>query len=379
MRLLYLANIRLPTEKAHGIQIMENCSAFAKSAGCDVVLAVPRRFNKIHASPFDYYNLKPVFRIYKLWCLDLLVIPIFKRLWFILETIIFTVSAWFYVIKHKEEIDVLYTREVTIAACLSSLKPLFCEVHNLPCRPNWFYRRAFRKVRGIIVISENLRNDLLKRGVPVGKMLVARDSVNLEKFDIPFTKSAARRQLNLPDDYFIAVYTGHLYAWKGADLLAEAGELLSDSIHIYLVGGAREDAARFRARYQRDNVHIIGWRPQAEIPFWLKAADVLVLPNSAKEKISSHYTSPLKLFEYMASGRPIIASDLPSIREVLDDTEAIFFTADNRDDLAKKIVLAKERIARWRDTAQALSSRTQQYSWPTRSHLIMNFVKLLMA
>lgn len=376
MRLLYLANARIPTEKAHGLQIMENCSAFVKSAGQAVSLVLPRRFNKIKDDLFHYYTLEPVFKIQKLWCLDLLFIPFFKRLWFIIETITFILSAWYYVMRHKREIDVLYTREVSIAACLASIKPLFYEVHNLPERPNWFYRRALKRAGGIIVISEGLQNDLVKWGIPRNKILMARDGVNLEKFDIPIIKSEAREKLNLPADALMAVYTGHLYSWKGADLLAETGKLLPTAIHIYLVGGTEEDIARFRKFYQSDNIHIVGQRPQAEIPLWLKAADVLVLPNSAKEKISSHYTSPLKLFEYMASGTPIIAADLPSLREILSNTKAMYFKPDDRGDLAEKIELAKEKLAYWQENAQAVVRRVSAFSWEERVCSILNFVKI---
>ncbi len=374
MRILYLANIRLPTEKAHGLQIMENCSAFVKSAGLDVSLLIPRRFNKIKADPFHYYALDPIFKVCRLWCLDLLILPIFKHFWFVLETITFTFSAWLYTIRHRKEIDFLYTREAGIAVYLSTIRPLFYEVHSLPKKNNWLYRRAFEKARGIIVISQGLQNDLIAWGVTKEKILAARDGVNMEKFDIKISKEKARERLNLPTDRLAVIYSGHLYSWKGADLLAEAGRLLPNSIHIYFIGGTDQDVARFRAQYKIDNIHVIGHRSQDEIPVWLKAADVLVIPNSARERISSHYTSPLKLFEYMAAARPIIASDLPSIREVVSDDEVTFFRPDNKGDLAQKIMETINHQASLQKRVLLLQEKVWQYSWESRGKNIIDMI-----
>src|SRR3989338_7168842 len=91
--------------------------------------------------------------------------------------------------------------------------------------------------------------------------------------------------------------------------------LLTLNFAVGFVGGTEKDRAKVKVKSEKlknkDNVKIIEHRPHDEIPFWLRAADILVLPNTAIEDISKYYTSPMKLFEYMASGRPIVPSDLP--------------------------------------------------------------------
>ena len=108
---------------------------------------------------------------------------------------------------------------------------------------------------------------------------------------------------------------------------------------------------------------------------YLAAADVLVLPNSGKFKISRSHTSPLKLFEYMASNRPIIASDLPSLREILDETTATFFSADDPEDLAKRINEVLSHIEVTNGLTKKALQVVQKYSWANRGEAIINFMR----
>ena len=139
--------------------------------------------------------------------------------------------------------------------------------------------------------------------------------------------------------------------------------------YFVFVGGMKNDLIRFSLlirQKQLNNVLLVGQRPHAEIPYYLKAADVLVLPNSATEKISSHYTSPMKLFEYMASGTPIVASDLPSIREVLNWQNATLVRPDDPKDLARGIE-AVLKNKKWADKiAKKAKIDSVGYDWSKR-------------
>jgi len=378
MRLIYLTNVRLPTEKAHGKQIIENCAALV-GAGADVELVIPKRINRIRAAPFVFYNISARFPVKKIFCLDLMGLPVFKLISFFVLNLTFGFSACVYLVFRRKKIDVIYTRDVSIAFLGSFFRPTYCEIHNLPHLLNFsfFYKAALKRAAGIIVISRGLEEDLIKNGVSKKKILVAPDGVDLAKYDISVNQGEARQKLGLGPKKKIAVYTGHLYGWKGADLLAETAWFVGPSIDIYLVGGTAEDVEKFKKKYHFSNLHIVGHRPEAEIPFWLKAADVLVLPNKSGERISSHYTSPLKLFEYMASGTPIVAADLPSVREVLSDEEAVFFQADNSSSLAEKIketLVNKEKLKQKGGKAK---TKVQEFTWRKRAIIILEFFKKL--
>lgn len=195
------------------------------------------------------------------------------------------------------------------------------------------------------------------------------------------TSAAVRSQVALPQDKEIIVYTGHLQDWKGVDVLARAAQKLSDFIFIF-VGGTADEIAQFVARNSplANNVVMKGQKPHQEIPNYLQAADVLVLPNSAQAEnprfavYSQYDTSPLKLFEYMESRRLIVASALPSIKEILNDSNAILVEPDNPEALAngiKKILARPDLKAKlekqaWEDV--------QQYSWTNRASSILDFM-----
>ncbi len=119
---------------------------------------------------------------------------------------------------------------------------------------------------------------------------------------------------------------------------------------------------------------MVGAKPHDEIPLWLRAADVLILPNTANEDISKYYTSPMKLFEYMASGTPIVASALPSIREILNENNAVLVESDNPEKLAEGIkkVLADAELAK-KISKQAFAD-VQNRTWGKRAEEILEFV-----
>jgi glycosyltransferase involved in cell wall biosynthesis len=108
---------------------------------------------------------------------------------------------------------------------------------------------------------------------------------------------------------------------------------------------------------------------------WHHAADILVIPTSAKEKIGAEYTSPMKLFEYMAAERPIVASDISSMREVLDETTAFFFKPNNPFLLAEtleKVIANYGESERMAERAKKIA--IEKYSWKKRVKDIVAFV-----
>ncbi len=373
MKITYIANARMPSEKAHGIQIMKMCEAFACN-GIKVELVLPKRRNKKlkEINPFEYYKVKKNFKIKKLPCWDL--VNKFSPFGLWLEIFSFSLVSFFYLFFKKS--DLIYSRDINSIRWLSFFKKnIFYEIHSLPKRLK-LYNPVFKRVRKIIAITDLLKNSLIQEGINSNKLITLPDGVDLKKFNFSFSKKKAREKLNLPIDKKIVLYTGHLYKWKGVDVLAQAADLFAQDIVFVLVGGNTYEINQFKERNKSlKNLLILGQKSYSEIPYYLKAADILVLPNSKKDKISREWTSPLKLFEYMASQRPILASDLPSLREALNQNNALFFESDQPRDLASKIdlVLEDQELSS-RIAAQALID-VKEYTWQKRVKKIISIKK----
>ncbi|XOB42195.1 MAG: glycosyltransferase family 4 protein [Candidatus Nealsonbacteria bacterium] len=372
MKLTYIANARIPTEKAHGIQIMKMCESFALH-NIEVELVLPKRFNEIKENPFEYYGVRRNFKIKKLPCLDL--VPLDKYIGHLgswIESITFSFFVFPYLL--FKTADIIYTRDKFSLFHILFKKNLFFEAHTFP--KNYFlYSPFLKRLKKIIVITQKLKDFFVEKGINADKILVASDGVDLEKFNIKDTREKCRRKLNLSLDKKIVLYTGHLYKWKGVQVLAEASQFLPEDTEIYFVGGTDRDIKEFKTRNSKLKIKVMGHKPYSEIPFWLKAADVLVLPNSAKYDISKHWTSPIKLFEYMSSKRPIMASDLPSIREILNENNAFLVKPDSPEELAKEIKsLLKNPSFSAKISNQAFQD-VQDYTWQKRTGKILEFIK----
>lgn len=383
-KFIYIANARIPTEKAHGIQIMNMCEAFAVN-GLKVELVVPARSNKIKKDPFDYYGVKRIFKIKKL--------PVIDFIWlnlpfaFILETITFTISVFFYLLFQRNYI--LYTRGEMILGLRPFLTKwlTFWETHIKPDNI-LSYQKLFKNISGFITVTEYYKKELIEKyKVPAERILRCPDGVDLEKFDIKITREEARRKLNLPLDKKTILYTGSFMPWKGTDIFLEiSGFLPNDVLLVLVASGEKEDIEKFKKSINAshtkrsygvgvNNFLFLEHRPYQEIPYYLKAADLLILTGTKESEISLHYTSPLKLFEYMASDRPILSADIDSFREILDEHNAFFYEANNFKDLAMQInnILNNYHLAEQK-AKQALED-VQNFTWQKRAEKIWNFIK----
>jgi glycosyltransferase involved in cell wall biosynthesis len=172
------------------------------------------------------------------------------------------------------------------------------------------------------------------------------------------------------------VYAGGLLAWKGADVLVEAARGLPD-VYFVVAGGMDGDVKRLRARAGGlANVRIDGFQPPTRVPLYLAAADLGVVPNRSKPAISARHTSPLKVFEAMAAGLPLVASDVPSLRELLADGEdALLVPPDDPAGLAAGIGrLAGDAALRERFAAR-LRARAALHAWDARAERILDWME----
>lgn len=368
MKFFYIANIRLPTEKAHGIQIMEMCSAFAEQ-GLQVELVVPKRSNFIQEDPFIYHDVPHTFTLRTLPSFDFIR---FGRVGFFVGLFSFIASSVWYALFQKDA--VFYTRDELIALVLHLIgRQVAWEGHT--GQRNLVVRMLILLRVPIVVITEALKELYVADGSISAKILVAPDGADIGRFNIAMTQEGARERLGLPGDKKIVLYKGHLYERKGAHTLARAALLMSKEIMCVFIGGSEEDVVSFRSEFGgNENISILGNKPRRETPIYQRAADLLVIPNSARDDISKLYTSPMKLFGYMASGVPIIASDLPTLREIIDPSLAYFFIPDDPKSLGQVIERTLNEYEEAKKKGSAALALAEQYSWQKRAQHIVAFI-----
>jgi len=380
MKLIYIINNRIPTEKAHGFQVIKMCEAFT-NAGAQVELLIPKRFNAIKDSPFNYYNIREIFDIKKIPVFDL--IPLSRFLGFIanfIESFSFAIFSYFRLPAGDDYL--IYSRDQFTLWFLSFTNKKFVyEVHSFPGKPK-FYRRIWRKAYKIITITYGIKNLIVKHGTLEDKIIVASDAVDLEIFDaISANKEELRDELNLPKDSFIVGYIGKfktLEMEKGIVVMLKALPMVDKDVKMIFVGGEGPEINNYKAMANRFNVYsqtlFFGYQPHIKAIKYMKATDALVIPFPNKPHYA-FYASPLKLFEYMAAGQPIIASDLPALREILNDKNALFFKPDDASDLARSIKMLKSSQMLGFHLSQQALADIKEYTWDKRARRILEFIK----
>lgn len=380
MKIIYVSHWRFPSDKTMSPLIMRTCEEFARQ-GLEVELWVPRRINSQYGGkdPFLHYGIKPAFVIRKLPVLDLIEhIP--GTLAFLLMKLTFAVSVW-WGSKFVSGDTIWYAHDIRDVFFLRE-RPLFVEIHDFyESSANFLNRLVLARVWGLIVTNKIKMLYIGKKyGTSGDRMIHLPNAVDISRFDSQLTRNEARKKLALPLDQKLALYAGSLFGWKGVHTLALASPYLSENIKIIFAGGNEKERQDFREFIDEHNLKNITLLP---LPYedvgrpalLMRAADVLVLPNTAKDRASKYETSPVKLFQYMSSGTPIVASDLPSIRDIVSEKEVFFFEPDNPESLARAIDRVLQDPQESGRRAYASQEEVKKYSWEKRIEDIIRFLK----
>lgn len=384
-RLDLVVNIRFPSGRANGIQVAAMAEALA-ATGLNVDVVVPRRWPWLDIDPWAHYGVARTFGVQRLASLDGIdmVPPRAQRLPFLVQSVTFGLRALARAAVQRGTgllVRDHYTLEVLVGGLSDrDRRRVAAEVHDLPADAGRRRRvaRALHHLPAVVTISHALRDDLLGEGLLPERILVAPDGVKLQRFASLPERAAARAAAGLPALGPLVVYAGQLYSWKGVDLLVRAVARLPD-LRLLVVGGVGEDLARVQALAAQEapgRVTFTGNVPPPRVPSLLAAADVIALPNSAQARISARYTSPLKLYEALAAGRAIVASDLPSLREVLVDGEtARLVPPDDPEALTAGLAEVLRDGALARRLAENARLRAKDCDWRERARRVAGFLR----
>lgn len=282
----------------------------------------------------------------------------------------------------KAELLYSWFPQSAVFGLLSKL-PVIFEIHIQPTGlfgPLW--HRAFANLRGrkrLVSITRALVNTL-ERGFHThfrsDEVLIAPNGVDLERFASLPEPVTARRQIGFREAPTV-MCTGHLYAGRGAVLFLSLAKSFPQA-HFVWVGGRPQDIETWKKKSASDNVTFTGFIPNRELPLYQAAADILLMPysrsimGSSGSADSAAVASPMKMFEYMAAGRPIVSADLPVIREVLNQKNAVFCEPEDIEDWRFEI----ESLLDNKDRRDELGNQAQRdaegYTWVARAKRIMN-------
>lgn len=384
-KLIYITNNPIPTGRAYGNQIMKLCEAFA-DLGIKTELVYLGAENMDRREFFGHFGAKDNFILAPVSFFNFLKLEKYiGKLSFYLQSLMFLIRVNFLKIDRDA---VIYTRHPEIA-WLMGLRgfTVYYEDHGGINKNSFLFLKFLKRAKGIVAINGFIKNEFVKRGIDPGKVLVAPSGVDLNNFDIDISREEAIKQLGLEYELKtdlknkkILVYTGNFRTKgvsKGVDEILKAMVLLKDPNLIFLaVGGSAEEIDFYNqmaADIGVNNAFFLSRQSQERLALFQKAADILLMPFPDKAHYK-YFMSPVKMFEYMASKKPIIASDLPSIKEVLNDKNALLVKEGDPEDLAQGIknILNDKRFAE-NLTTQAFID-VKKYSWQERVKKILAFV-----
>ncbi|MDD2708839.1 MAG: glycosyltransferase family 4 protein [Verrucomicrobiae bacterium] len=380
MRIFYPYPEEITFKKAREIQTIHTCHALAQ-CGHEVILGVAYNADVSRQRIFDYFNLPPLPN------LKFVFLPRYIRF---TKTFAVSFQAVFlralrdFISANRQDqpVELIYTRHLKVAEfCLHEFAdiPLVFESHEIFSlgqvdSPDKFQRLfdqenfVYSHVQGLVSISNNLMDYLHKHFTIRCPMVKAPDGVDLNLFGQLNPAEADPNQI---------IYTGSLFGWKGVDTVIKAMRYLPGQ-KLWILGGSPGEVAekqRLTARWKvSGRCEFFGYMSRTDLAKPLAKAFIGVLPNH-REEISERFTSPLKLFEYMAAGKAVVASDLPSIREILDEQTAFLCPPSSPRSLAqtiRKIYLQPELT---RTRIEMARTRAKEFSWNRRATVISSFIR----
>lgn len=379
MRIAYLSSSIIPSQKANSIQVVKMCNAFSES-GHEVTLFC--RLSKQHKD-FNINDLKKYYGIKN----DIELCRVSASNCSLLGGLEYAFKVYKSLNDLNINPDILYGRNLySLIACHKLNIPIIYESHAAPTPGKRKILESYLfsgpQFKLLVVINKYLydfyiNNFNIFKNNPQ-KIILAPDGADLPE---TFTET---QKINSCDKTPIIGYAGSLYPGKGIETIIKIVKVMPE-YNFSIAGGTDSQIKTFKENYELNNINFEGFIPHSLIPEFLSKCDVLLAPYSDKvycednKKTNiSDWMSPLKIFEYMASQKPIIASNLPAIREILEDNKtSLLIDPDDISSWKKSIVkiLCKPDFAK-EISKNAYELLKRKYTWNIRVENIFKILKL---
>lgn len=276
--------------------------------------------------------------------------------------------------------DIIFLRSpLLLKQAINSKIPVIIELHNYQLHQGYklldkywhsFLIKAANtdQVLKIVCISDALSSYWIKQGIPSGKIITLHDGIDPDEYKKILTQKEARIKLNLPLEKKIVTYTGRLYKNRKIENIIKLAEKNND-VQFLVVGGPEKQNWFYKNLAKTkgiNNIIFTGQVDHKKVSDYLFASDILLGLWSSEVK-TINYCSPLKVFEYMAAERIIVAHAFPTIKEVLQHRyNALLVKPESYDDLEKKTKIALEINYPNKMAEQAKKEVYNNYTWDIR-------------
>jgi glycosyltransferase involved in cell wall biosynthesis len=394
MKVVVVAGNSMPTPKAHGVHVAKQCEGFA-SAGADAELWYPTPRGTPAATPRDVFEFYDVpegsFAVRRFAVPDVMRLerPLGRVFPYLFALYSQLLGARVALLARRGGADFYFTTDVDVAFWLTLTgAPTMWECHRVPQRLGRSeLRRVFHSssLRGVVPLTTITRDELVALGLREDRALVVGEGVDLAAYEALPASHVCRARLGLPLDRPIVAYVGRFRTYdqeKGIPelvrALARVPAVDGNDPLLVCVGGPMECVPAYyreaeAAGTPTDRLRFVDRAPSGDVPLWIRAADVAVMPFPATQH-SARYMSPMKVFEYMAAGAPIVATDLPAVRDVLEhNANAWLVPPGDIGALARGI----GDLLLDADLARRLASRAREdvepYDWTVRARRLLEF------
>ena len=378
MKVVYFSRTEIPSLAANSVQIMKMCNAFAASGHNVKLVNMSSRAPEPRTDCYSFYNVERSFEISQITVLAIEN----SRFRYLISTIW---SAFQLIFKVRKICpDVCYSRDLT--ACV--VAGIFGKSINIfeshyPVFHSRFEAAIFRfalwrKYISRLVLITNALEDTYREfyGEKLPEIVVAPDGAD----KVSLSDSSTSKLRGRPDTLKVG-YVGHLYKGKGIEIITKLATEMPE-VDFHIIGGLPEDISYWKNIIDDKNVYFYGFVPQTMLHHYFQALDVCLLPNQKSVRAygsqENHndqnigkFTSPLKLFEYMANRKAIIASDLPVFREVINERVALLVDPEDITGWRRAIEILKNTDQRRKYGTAAFNLFINHYTWQHRVRTVL--------